>query len=31
MGEAFQLLFVKELLVEAPKAVTVLPLVEGCR
>ncbi len=31
MGEAFQLLFVKELLVEAPMAVTALPLVEGCR
>jgi hypothetical protein len=31
MGEAFQLLFVKELLVEAPMAEPVLPLVEGCR
>jgi len=31
MGEAFQLLFVKELLVESPRAETVLPLVEGCR
>jgi 4-amino-4-deoxy-L-arabinose transferase-like glycosyltransferase len=31
MGEAFQLLFVKELLVEAPMAVTTLPFVEGCR
>ncbi len=31
MGEAFQLLFVKELLIEAPDAVTVQPLVEGCR
>jgi 4-amino-4-deoxy-L-arabinose transferase-like glycosyltransferase len=31
MGEALQLLFVKELLVEAPMAEPVLPLVEGCR
>ena len=31
MGEAFQLLFVKELLIEAPQAVTGQSLVEGCR
>jgi 4-amino-4-deoxy-L-arabinose transferase-like glycosyltransferase len=30
-GEAFQLLFVKELLIDAPDAVTMQPLVEGCR
>jgi hypothetical protein len=30
-GEVFQLLFTKELLVEAPLAVPALPLVEGCR
>ncbi len=30
-GEVFQLLFTKELLIEAPQAVPSLPLVEGCR
>jgi 4-amino-4-deoxy-L-arabinose transferase-like glycosyltransferase len=30
-GEVFQQLFTKELLIEAPLAVPVLPLVEGCR
>lgn len=30
-GEVFQQLFAKELLIEAPQAVPVLPLVEGCR
>jgi 4-amino-4-deoxy-L-arabinose transferase-like glycosyltransferase len=30
-GEVFQLLFTKELLLEAPQAIPVLPVVEGCR
>lgn len=30
-GEVFQQLFTKELLIEAPQAIPVVPLVEGCR
>ena len=30
-GEAFNLLFTKELLIESPQATPVLPVVEGCR